>query len=535
VHRVPRRGRDLLLAVAWPARRYRCRSCGWEGLQLPSPQRSPAALRRLGATAGVATLLILAAAGLLGEDPPDEAGLLMLGGEAFGPGEHFDGVALPEDHPLVEAGVEATGQVVAGDAPGEPGSAPIEAPGPPTRAGLALRRYCAWGDPGRSPYLGTPTQALRAAGLPDEVVERVAGHIRAGRSIDRVSIRRGEVRGEESGLRFDARRIALTYGTTMCLDSAVNFPPGRVEHADLFVATDDQGHTHYVMIPDVCGNVSVLRLLEPMVRRSADPPVVADAPVAPPVIGPMADNVPPGLLLAALPPPGGGVPSPRGTATASPPGSPTLAWLPGGGIGSQGPPRGGRRWVAIPPPTGELPPDQSPPPPEGAPSDPEDPPGPPPEPPPDLRMPEPEPPKPPFPPPPPPLQPPGLWPGPGPDLLPPTPPEPPRRNYRMSEPGAATLGVVAMTLVVAAARRRRSGATRLLGQQPERLWNADIQALEVEEHYTKVHTSSDSAVLLTRFSDAITEREPPPRACRSTAPYGSAGSRWTGWRASSGA
>jgi hypothetical protein len=42
-------------------------------------------------------------------------------------------------------------------------------------------------------------------------------------------------------------------------------------------------------------------------------------------------------------------------------------------------------------------------------------------------------------------------------------------------------------------------------------------------------------LLLTRFSDAITEREPPPRACRSTAPYGSAGSRWTGWRASSGA
>jgi hypothetical protein len=476
VRRVPRRGADLLLALAWPARRYRCRGCGWEGLQLASAERRPAALRRLAATVGLAVVVAVTLVTLVGEKAPDEAGLLMLGGQAFAAGEHFDGVAVAEGHPLAEASLEPVAQALGGDAADPPAGQAVTAPGTPTRAGLTLRQYCAWGDPGRSPYLGTAAQALRAAGLPDEVVERVAGHIRAGRSIDRVSIRRGEVRGEESGLRFDPRRIALTYGTTMCLDSAVNFAPGHVEYAELFVATDDQGQTHYVMIPDVCGNVSVLRLLEPTVLRSQDPPVVADVPIAPVVAAPMAGAVPGALLLAALPAPGSRGAPPGGTAGS--PGSPTLAWLPGGGIGPQAAPRGGRRRVATPPPTGEFPPDQGPPAPDGDPPGPGDPPPPPPAPPdqgppppdgdppgpgdpppppapPDLPLPELEPPEPPFPPPPPPLDPPGLWPGPGPDLLPPPPQEPPQRNYRMSEPGATTLGVVAMIMALAASRGRR--------------------------------------------------------------------------------
>lgn len=466
VRRVPRRGADLLIAVAWPARRYRCRSCGWEGLQLPSAQRRPAALRRLAATFALATMLAMGIVTLPGEEAPDEDGLLMLGGQAFAAGEHFDGVPLPEGHPLAEVAVEPAIQTVASEAAGPA----VEPPAPPGRAGLVLRRYCAWGDPGRSPYLGTAAQALRAAGLPDEVVERIAGHIRAGRTIDRVSIRRGEVRAEDSGLRFDPRRIALTYGTTMCLDSAVNFAPGHVEYADLFVATDDQGQTHYVMIPDVCGNVSVLRVLEATAMRPGDPAVVAEAPIAPVAVGSVPAAVPGPLLLAALPGPGGLAPAGRGTPTAPSPGSPTLAWLPGGGIGPQAPPGGGRRQVATPTPTGVLPPDQDPPPPDGGPPGPEDPPPTPPPPspappplpppPPDLPLPELEPPKPPFPPPPPPLQPPGLWPGPGPELLPPPPPEPPQRNYRMSEPGAITLCVVAMIMAVSASRARRRPRTR---------------------------------------------------------------------------
>ncbi|MBL8224425.1 MAG: hypothetical protein JNM50_03760 [Chromatiales bacterium] len=466
VRRVPRRGADLLIAVAWPARRYRCRSCGWEGLQLPSAQRRAAALGRLAATVALAAVLTVTLVTLPGGDAPDDDGLLMLGGQAFVAGEHFDGVPVPKGHPLAEVAVAPAVQAVTGDAAAPPAEPVIDTPVPPSRAGLALRRYCAWGDPGRSPYLGTAAQALRAAGLPDEVVERVAGHIRAGRRIDRVSIRRGEVRGEDSGLRFDPRRIALTYGTTMCLDSAVNFAPGHVEYADLFVATDDQGQTHYVMIPDVCGNVSVLRLLEPTVMRSDDPAVVAGAAIAPADLGPTPGAVPGPLLLAALPAPGGLAPPGRGTPTAASPGSPTLAWVPGGGIGPQAPPRGSRRQVATPTPTGELPPDQDPPPPDGGPPGPEDPPWPPPPPappplpPPDVPLPELEPPEPPFPPPPPPLQPPGLWPGPGPDLVPPPPPEPPQRNYRMSEPGASTLGLVAMLMALAASRLRRGRSRR---------------------------------------------------------------------------
>jgi hypothetical protein len=51
---------------------------------------------------------------------------------------------------------------------------------------------------------------------------------------------------------------------------------------------------------------------------------------------------------------------------------------------------------------------------------------------------------------------------------------------------------------------------RLAGRLPERLRTADIQALEAEEHYTKVHTSCGNALLLIRFSDAIAEMEPQP-------------------------
>ena len=50
----------------------------------------------------------------------------------------------------------------------------------------------------------------------------------------------------------------MSFGTTLCLNARVNFAPGHVEAADLFEARDDQGRLHAVMVPDVCGNVTVL-------------------------------------------------------------------------------------------------------------------------------------------------------------------------------------------------------------------------------------------------------------------------------------
>lgn len=69
-----------------------------------------------------------------------------------------------------------------------------------------------------------------------------------------LSLRRLQFQGRE----FDPQRLLLTHGRTLCLNARVNFAPGHVEGADLYEATDARGRRHAVMVPDVCGNVSVL-------------------------------------------------------------------------------------------------------------------------------------------------------------------------------------------------------------------------------------------------------------------------------------
>lgn len=63
---------------------------------------------------------------------------------------------------------------------------------------------------------------------------------------------------------------------------------------------------------------------------------------------------------------------------------------------------------------------------------------------------------------------------------------------------------------VAAIKVDGGGQPRLLARLPERLRDAEILALEAEEHYTKVHTSGGNTLLLLRFSDAIAEMAPVP-------------------------
>jgi hypothetical protein len=50
----------------------------------------------------------------------------------------------------------------------------------------------------------------------------------------------------------------MTYGKTLCLNSRVHFVPGHVERADLYEVTDTRAVTYSVMVPYVCGNISVL-------------------------------------------------------------------------------------------------------------------------------------------------------------------------------------------------------------------------------------------------------------------------------------
>jgi len=123
---------------------------------------------------------------------------------------------------------------------------------------LTLRRICAWGVPGRSPYQGTVTQALAAAGLPEEVVGKIDAMVEHHIVSDRVEIRKDSIQTASGKRRFGTTLVAMGFGTTLCFGTRVNFQPGHVEMANLYDATDAKGTNFAVMVPHVCGNVSVL-------------------------------------------------------------------------------------------------------------------------------------------------------------------------------------------------------------------------------------------------------------------------------------
>ena len=232
--------------------RYRCREpdCGWRGSQT-SPSRWAAAVWRAAAEPARRVLLglgLLAAVGVLG-------GVLLVSGlETWGrhvagldtaPGRSHDGLPLAPASRL-QGGHALLAQATVAAAPATP-------------AGLTLRQGCAWGQPGRNPYRGSTEQALTAAGLPPEVVRQIAAQRRAGQKVGRLQISRDAIRLDDGSRAFNPRRMAMSFGTTLCLNSRVNFAPGHVEAADLFEARDEQGRVHAVMVPGVCGNVTVLQ------------------------------------------------------------------------------------------------------------------------------------------------------------------------------------------------------------------------------------------------------------------------------------
>jgi hypothetical protein len=181
-------------------------------------------LLALGVASPLAVLTLLGASAAVGQTA-------RLG---LAPGLHDEGVAVA---------VAAVGDAAAGSA---------------SPHGLALRRGCQWGQPGRKPYQGSVRQALQAAGLPEDVITQIEAQHRSGQKSGRLAISRNGIRHTGDGRVFPARGIALTYGMTLCQDATVNFAKGHVEMADLYEARDAQGKPHAVMVPDVCGNVSVL-------------------------------------------------------------------------------------------------------------------------------------------------------------------------------------------------------------------------------------------------------------------------------------
>jgi hypothetical protein len=160
-------------------------------------------------------------------------------------GESDYGDPLPPTHPLLLRASLRSANAPAGEAAD-------------SAEGLTLRQHCAWGRPGGNPYKGTVEQALHAAHLPNEVVQQVAAKVKAGEVTDQLLIDNAGIHGQKHGREFSSRGFAMTYGRTLCVNTKVNFRPGHVEKAALYEVNDATGKRHSVMVPEVCGNVSVL-------------------------------------------------------------------------------------------------------------------------------------------------------------------------------------------------------------------------------------------------------------------------------------
>ncbi|MBI5256486.1 MAG: PEP-CTERM sorting domain-containing protein [Burkholderiales bacterium] len=266
--RIPRTADDRSAPGAAALARYRCAggACTWQGL-LPQQGRRrsrmgwvhtvpwPSRRETLRAAWPVALALAgVASAAIVSSVWPLERATRPMRAEApLPPGGHHEGVAIATAHPLLQASDDA----------------------PPAIERLALRQGCAWGKPGTNPYRGTVDQALVTAKLPPEVVQRIAEKVGRGQLDDRLEISNNGIRTERDERVFDPRNVALTYGHTMCVNARVNFKQGHVERASLYEAADKQGNLYSVMVPDVCGNVSVLGARLERNRKRVPLPVLA--------------------------------------------------------------------------------------------------------------------------------------------------------------------------------------------------------------------------------------------------------------------
>ena len=246
-------------------RRYACTSeaCNWQGLlaRMPARRWAPFARRwRLTLRTAAAPLAVaaglsagLAVAAWHGLQPRPEAPVLKLA-----LGDHHDGVPLPSTHPLLLRLQRAKAASAATPARSASTTGPVS-----NTQLLNLRRDCVWGKPGRNPYLGSVEQALNTAALPAEVVREITRQVLAGTPVDQLEISSASILATASGRQFNPGNVAMTYGTTLCLGTRVNFLAGHTEAAALYEAADHSGRVYAVMVPKVCGNVSVLGQVVP--------------------------------------------------------------------------------------------------------------------------------------------------------------------------------------------------------------------------------------------------------------------------------
>ena len=248
--RVRRQPADRAVLQAGLSRRYRCLAagCGWVGLALsPLPVLRPAGRTMVHdrvCKSVLNSVRKIAAMVLAGVGLAASAVLLVAHADAGWPSGVQRAVAV---------GQSDDGDAVPVAATTNPASAGAPAAGP-----LALRQGCAWGKPGRNPYRGTVEQALTAARLPAGLVGPLADKIRRHDRTDRVLISSAAIRTVNSQREFSPKGFAMAFGQTMCRQSRVNFAPGHVEPADFYEVTDAAGQKVAVLVPDVCGNVSVL-------------------------------------------------------------------------------------------------------------------------------------------------------------------------------------------------------------------------------------------------------------------------------------
>lgn len=301
--RIPRRPEDRVASETAAIRRYRCGAdgCGWEGTLAATwadtvverrRRREAARLRARQPMSGGRALfwvavglacVALGAGGVKLYRTFGPASLLAKSARVIPFGVNDYGKPLSENHPFMKRSVDIpphalqpvmmTASIPAESAsqvapqPTTPAAPPpAAAPTPPAVAatagtadgGLTMREDCAWGNPGRNPYQGSVEQALKGAKLPPDVARLLEDKIRAKEVTDQLEIRNDKIRAVSSDAAFEPRAIKMTFGRSMCLNTRVNFKPGHVERADLYEVADARGMTYSVMVPYVCGNVSVL-------------------------------------------------------------------------------------------------------------------------------------------------------------------------------------------------------------------------------------------------------------------------------------
>jgi hypothetical protein len=242
VYKVHRNRGDRLLSVLQKVRRYRCRSpaCGWEGLlerPLTAPSFWTGLARRLPPWVIVGVLSIPLALILVG--------IYWVGARAW-----------------PSASSAESRQAALQQAPGESTTGvPLEPTDPRKDAGgilVELRRGCVWGGPGQHPYVGTLGDALIAAQLPSEIVDKLATMRESGFVTDRLQISAAGIHTADLRRDFGSTVKAMALDSTVCFSTRINLPIEIMGTGDLYELIDAYYQHYAIMVVTNGGNVALL-------------------------------------------------------------------------------------------------------------------------------------------------------------------------------------------------------------------------------------------------------------------------------------